>query len=191
MATIIEKKPRWYVAYTKSRNERKVSDRLKEKGIEHYLPLHKVLKQWSDRKKWVEEAVFKSYIFIRIGLDDYYDVLNTEGVVAFVRIGTYPEPVPDRQVLAVRKMLESDYELEINITDYDLGDSVQVIKGPMEGFIGNILEEQGKHKFAIHLEVIGQSVAMTIPKSHLRKLNEREEQLQKSKLQKRLLSGDS
>ncbi|MBC8342565.1 MAG: UpxY family transcription antiterminator, partial [Bacteroidetes bacterium] len=73
----MDKVPKWYAAYTKSRNEKKVSERLSEQAVEHYLPLHKILKQWSDRKKWVEEPVFKSYIFIKIGLDDYYDVLNT------------------------------------------------------------------------------------------------------------------
>ena len=38
------------------------------KGIESYLPLKKVLKQWSDRKKWVEEPLFRSYIFIHADL---------------------------------------------------------------------------------------------------------------------------
>ena len=187
MATIIDKEPKWYAAYTKSRGEKKVSEKLTEKGVEHYLANHKILKQWSDRKKWVEEAVFKSYIFIKIGMDDYYDVLNTEGIVSFVRLGRFPEPIPERQILAVKKMLESDIEIEVNTQEYKLGDAVQIIRGPLEGLIGNLAEAQGHHKFVIHVEVIGQNLAMTIPKSHLKKISGAEEMHQKSKMQKRLL----
>jgi hypothetical protein len=46
---------------------KKVYARLVEKGIETFLPLQKRLKQWSDRKKLVDEPLFRSYIFVRIG----------------------------------------------------------------------------------------------------------------------------
>jgi len=37
------------------------------------LPLHRQLKQWSDRKKWVEEPFIKSYLFVHINrIDAYY-----------------------------------------------------------------------------------------------------------------------
>ena len=30
-----------------------------------YCPCQRTLKKWSDRKKWVDEPVFKSYIFVK------------------------------------------------------------------------------------------------------------------------------
>ncbi|MFC2114043.1 UpxY family transcription antiterminator [Bacteroidota bacterium] len=189
MATIIDREPKWYAVYTKSRNEKKVSERFTERNVEHYLPIHSILKQWSDRRKWVEEPVFKSYIFVKVGLDDYYDVLNIEGVVTFVRFGQFPEVVPEVQVLTVKRMLESEYEIEVNTETYELGDIVQVDKGPMQGLIGSLIEIQGKHKLVVHVDVLGQNILMTIPKSQLKKLDHKEEQKQKTKLQKRFLSG--
>ena len=56
----------WYAIYTKSRNEKKVSSLLAEQDIEHYLPLVKKIRQWSDRRKTVEEPLFSSYIFVHI-----------------------------------------------------------------------------------------------------------------------------
>jgi transcription antitermination factor NusG len=42
---------KWYALYTRSRWEKKIHEALLEKGIESYLPLQKILKQWSDRRK--------------------------------------------------------------------------------------------------------------------------------------------
>ena len=52
----------WNVVYTASRQEKKVAQRLLENGIENYLPVIKVLNQWSDRKKLVEKPLFNGYV---------------------------------------------------------------------------------------------------------------------------------
>ena len=56
----------WYVIYTKSRYEKAVSEKLALSGIEVYCPLLKRKKLWSDRWKWVEEPLFRSYCFVHI-----------------------------------------------------------------------------------------------------------------------------
>ena len=52
----------WYVLYTKSRHEKKLADRLQSEGWTVYCPLKKTTRQWRDRKKVVEEALFPSAI---------------------------------------------------------------------------------------------------------------------------------
>ena len=64
--------PNWYAVYTKPRSEKKLADRLNEHGIEAYLPLRKTLKQWSDRKKMVEEPLITSYVFVNITNENYF-----------------------------------------------------------------------------------------------------------------------
>jgi hypothetical protein len=44
----------WYALYTKPRHEKKVYEQLLEKNIETFLPMVKTLRQWKDRRKWVE-----------------------------------------------------------------------------------------------------------------------------------------
>jgi transcriptional antiterminator RfaH len=68
---------KWYPVYTHPRAEKKACQALINKGIETYLPLHKQLKQWSDRKKWVEEPLIKSYLFVRITTLEQTKVLMT------------------------------------------------------------------------------------------------------------------
>ena len=59
----------WFALQTRPRWEKKVASSLNKKGIEHYCPLNKVVRQWSDRKKVVLEPVFKCYVFIKIAED--------------------------------------------------------------------------------------------------------------------------
>ena len=68
---------RWYAVYVKSRYEKKTSKLLEDRNIETYLPLIGRLKQWSDRKKTVEEPLFKSYLFVHTDLKNYFDILKT------------------------------------------------------------------------------------------------------------------
>ena len=74
----------WYALYVHSRAEKKVHARITEMGIESYLPLVTRMKVWSDRIKKVEEPLFKSYLFVRTDLKNYYDIVNIPGVTKFV-----------------------------------------------------------------------------------------------------------
>lgn len=55
----------WYVLYTAPRAEKKVEERLRERGVECYLPLHRSPQVWSDRVKMVDKPLFISYVFVR------------------------------------------------------------------------------------------------------------------------------
>ena len=74
----------WYALYTKSRAEKKVAGELNKLGITNYLPIKRELRQWSDRKKWVEVPAISSYIFICIPKERYNDVFQVNGIVAYV-----------------------------------------------------------------------------------------------------------
>ncbi|MDV7400146.1 transcription termination/antitermination NusG family protein, partial [Arthrospira platensis SPKY1] len=72
----ISKEAKWMAVYTKPRCEKKAFERLsKREDLELYLPVQKRLKQWSDRKKWVEEVVLPSYLFIKCTEKQRYDIL--------------------------------------------------------------------------------------------------------------------
>lgn len=81
---MIDQNYRWYPVYTRSRAEKKANEELNRKGIQTYLPLKKAVKQWSDRKKIVEEPLIKSYLFAYISAREYAEVLMTNGVARFI-----------------------------------------------------------------------------------------------------------
>ena len=75
---------KWYPVYTFPKAEKKAHQALLSKGIESYLPLRRQLKQWSDRKKWVEEPFIKSYLFVYIAEHEQTEVLMTKGIARFI-----------------------------------------------------------------------------------------------------------
>lgn len=157
----------WFAVYTLPRAEKKAHAELVRKGIDAYLPLQRNLKQWSDRKKWVEEPLFRSYVFVNIPQSRYFDVLNITGVVRYVTFEGKAVPIPPRQIEAVRFFLSSDDPLPENIEKYSPGQPVEVIKGPLKGLFGELVQLAGKQKVKIEISAVGQSVFVTIPMSHL------------------------
>jgi transcription antitermination factor NusG len=158
----------WYAVYTLPRAEKKAHAELVRKGINAYLPLLRTLKQWSDRKKWVEEPLFRSYIFVNIPENSYFEVLNTAGIVRYVTFEGKAVPIPPGQIEAVRFFLSSDDPLPENMEQYSPGQLVEVIKGPLKGLFGELVQFAGKQKVKVEISAVGQSVFVTIPVTQLR-----------------------
>lgn len=158
---------RWYAVYTKPRNEKKVYARLVEKGIETFLPLQKKLKQWSDRKKMVEEPLFRSYIFVHIGQKQYYDVLNTIGVVRYITFEGKAVPIPNRQIDQIKQLLVQDIELEAVEGYIEPGTKVEVKFGSLQGIEGEMVEHAGKKKVVIRIDHISHSLLVTLPTEYV------------------------
>ena len=159
---------KWYAIYTKSRNEKKVNTRLIEAGIETFLPLQKILKQWSDRKKWVEEPLFKSYLFVNINQTDYYKVLSVIGVVKYISFEGNAVVAPQQQIMAIKQFLNNEEDQSISSESFKVGDQVEIFRGALRGLLGNLVDIRGKQKVKIEIESIGHSIVLTIPKSFLK-----------------------
>src|SRR5271170_1513984 len=99
----------WFVLYTKPRWEKKVYTLLTGNNIEAYCPLNRVRKKWSDRWKWVEEPLFKSYVFVQIAPEDQTRVRLANGVVNFVYWLGKPAIIKDKEIETIRKFL-NDYD---------------------------------------------------------------------------------
>lgn len=163
---------RWYAVYVKSRYEKKTSKLLEDRHIEVYLPLLNRLKQWSDRKKMVEEPLFKSYIFVRTDLKNYYEILNTPGIVRFIGFEGKPVPVPDNQIVAVKQFV-GEYDDLNNLDELQNmqeGQLVEIVYGEMKGLVGRFVSYQGKQRLLVDIESVGQSIPINISRSQVRLL---------------------
>ncbi|MFZ4547939.1 MAG: UpxY family transcription antiterminator, partial [Bacteroidales bacterium] len=149
MALINPNEPRWYAAYTKSRTEKKILARLQIAGFEAYLPIRRKRHQWSDRLKWVEEPLIKSYIFIRVNEKDYYNAINTQGLVCYVTFEGKAAPIPDRQIEVLKMLLNEGAEMEVTNERIAAGEKIIVVKGPLVGMPGEMVEYRGKKKVLV------------------------------------------
>lgn len=158
----------WFVIYTRSRAEKKVVNELALKNIESYLPIQKRLRQWKDRKKWVEMPLMTGYCFVHITQKEYYEVLQTDHVVCYITFDGKAAVVPDNQIDAIKQMLKQfDFEVTVSQENFKPGKKVEVIEGPLIGLRGELVEARGKHKFIIRFTQINSVFSVEVPASLL------------------------
>ncbi|GET33777.1 transcriptional regulator [Prolixibacter bellariivorans] len=163
-----ETSAQWYAIYVKSRSEKKVLQTLTEKGIEAYLPIHKKLRQWSDRKKLVEMPLMPGYVFVLITRKDYDRVLQTDHVVCYITFGGKAAPIRDEDIESLKRMLRQD-KVKVELTREDLtpGEQVEIISGPLMGMKGELVQIKGKNKVGIRIQPVGYTVMIEVPISEL------------------------
>jgi transcription antitermination factor NusG len=167
--TSVRQPLRWYALYLRSRHEKAVDVRLREKGIETYLPMVEEIRQYSDRKKIVLEPLFRGYLFVRTDLGDKVPILQTGGVVRFVGIGLKASPIPDKQIGWIR--IAGGDPSRIKREPYWVaGERVRVIAGPFAGIEGLIVTLKDSMRVVLSVECIGQSVSVEVTRDWVRKL---------------------
>jgi transcription antitermination factor NusG len=153
----------WFVLYIFSRKEKKIHEHLSKMGIESFLPLIKIRKQWSDRKKWVEEPLFKSYLFVKASSLKLEDCLRLPGVLYLVKFKDGPAILSDQDVENIRISITQPEYLSKSNDVFSPGQKVIVTDGPFKGLYGNVERLAGKTKIHVSLDKIGQTLLLELP----------------------------
>lgn len=146
----------WYAVYTASRAEKKVKERLDLIGIENYLPLRTEYRVWSDRKKKISVPLIAGYIFVKIKPIMSVSVLTTSGVVAFLKEKGKAVTIPDNQIERlqyVEKHIEDP--IEISYDEIPPGSLVEVVRGKLAGFQGEMVQIRDKFRIVLRLDKLG------------------------------------
>jgi transcriptional antiterminator NusG len=148
---------KWYVVHTYSGHENKVKANIEKivenRGMEDVIlqvvvPTEIVVEIKNGKRKDKSKKIFPGYALVKMIMTDesWYVVRNTRGVTGFVGPGSKPIPLTDDEV---ENMGLEKRKIEI---DFAIGDSITVISGPFENFLGTVEE--------IHME--RQSIKATI-----------------------------
>lgn len=151
----------WYALRTKSRHEKLVRDQLDKQGIEPLLPTVKRLSQWKDRKKEIEVPLFSGYCFVRFSQHEKTPVKKIMGVVEIVGSGSRPEPIPEQEIDALRRLMTSVLPYDPHPYLHE-GMRVEVVRGPLQGAHGILLRKEKRHRLVIGVRVIQQAAAVEI-----------------------------
>lgn len=159
----------WHALYVRSRAEKKVLEQLEEIGVEAYLPLITEVRQWSDRRKRVEEPLFKSYVFVRNDAKQHIAILGVYGIIKFVTFEHRPVIVPENQILAIKKFVDdyekgTQYKMQ-NESDLKVGQKVRIINGPMKGLTGKLQTIENKRHLVVYIEAVGKYLPVHIPRA--------------------------
>ncbi len=160
---------RWYVVHTYSGYENKVASNL-EKTVENRqmhdliqeirVPTEKVTEITdAGKRKEVERKIFPGYVIVKMIMTDesWYAVRNIRGCTGFVGPSSKPIPLTDEEVarLGIEKR-----QVE---TSYQVGDSVNIVDGPLEGFIGTVEElEVEKNRIRVTVSMFGRDTPVEL-----------------------------
>ena len=131
----------WYVVHTYSGYENKVKANLEKmienRGLQNLIqevnvPLEEVVEVRNGKRKSVARKIFPGYVMVKMVMTDesWYIVRNTRGVTGFVGPGSMPIPLTEEEVNSM------GVDKTIIRIDFEEGQSVRVMDGPLEGFVG-------------------------------------------------------
>ena len=171
-----QEQAKWYVIHTYSGHENKVKATIEKavanRGMEDLIqdvavPVEDVVENKNGKEKIRQRKVFPGYVLIKMIVTDesWYVVRNTKGVTGFVGSGTDPIPLTEEEI---RKM---GFELtEVNV-DYDINDSVKILNGPLENFVGVVQEiNKEKHKVKVLVSMFGRETPVELEFSQVQKV---------------------
>jgi transcription antitermination factor NusG len=143
----------WYVLYTQSRQEKKVAEGLQKIGIESFCPLVTVIKQWSDRKKKVQQPLINSYVFVNIEEQKRDEVFKVSGIVRYLFWLGRPAVVRNEEIEILRISLEGIID-SFEISPIQKNTNITIDKGPFKGAEG-IVKHLGKNSIQLLLVDLG------------------------------------
>ncbi|WP_194774231.1 UpxY family transcription antiterminator [Pararhodonellum marinum] len=164
-------KTNWFVMYTAPRAEKRVADRLSEKGVSVYLPMIEELRQWSDRKKKVKRPLFNGYLFVNTSKDRLWESLQVQGAVKFVNFSGDHATVREEEIDAIKRVVETGVSVEVSSTQIEPGEQVHIIGGPLQGFDGECIKKGNQDYFVIRIPSIHQTVLVNVPRKFLEVLS--------------------
>lgn len=166
----------WYAIYSKPNAEKKILTFLEEQEVECYLPLKKSLRQWSDRKKWIEEPFFRCYLFVKVSHIEFFKVLEIPGAVKYVSFGGQPQTIPEEQIENIKIFIaQEEREIFLSRENIEKGKNVEVLCGPFKGMQGEIVKIQGNYRIVIRIQTLGCSLFANISRDEIKVLKKKKD----------------
>ncbi|MCX8081221.1 MAG: UpxY family transcription antiterminator [Bacteroidia bacterium] len=154
----------WKALYVASRHEKKVHAGILKKGLESYIPLKKTLKQWSDRKKWVEEPLIKGYVFVHVNSKERDMVFGVQGIVNYLRYQGKDAIVRDEEIEALKRLVALGYTIEAEpLNEVRKGMTVKIMDGPLKGVTATVTKESRNAKVEVELTSLKKLIRVIVP----------------------------
>jgi transcription termination/antitermination protein NusG len=157
----------WYALRVRSNYERVAASHLNARGFEEFSPKYSTQRQWSDRRRDVEQYLFPGYVFCRLNPSDRLPVLTVPGVVNLVGFGQGPVPIPENEIENVQKMIASG-RLVGPWPFLEVGQTVLIERGPLAGIEGILQEVKGVLRLVVSIHILQRSVSTQVERNWVR-----------------------
>ncbi len=161
---------RWFAIYTNYKREKLVAKHLSELGINCYLPLQKLVRQYQRKRKVVEIPLINCYVFVNINQSEYLKVLQTEYVLSFIKFNKSIISIPNKEIDLLKRLLGEEIAVSIEDQGFEEGEIVEIASSGLSGIKGKLIEKRGKREMIVELEKIGFNLRISVPPEALIKV---------------------
>ncbi|MGZ4857640.1 MAG: transcription termination/antitermination protein NusG [Methanobacteriaceae archaeon] len=171
----------WYIVHVYSGNEKKVAQAIREqadkKGFSEkfekiLVPVENVIEVKKGKKVNNEKKFFPAYVLVKMEMTDatWHLVKAIPKVTGFLGSGK-PQPVSDEEVDRILNQIEqSKHSVTKNVT-FEIGESVKIVDGPFDTFIGVIEEiDLDKNRLKVSVSIFGRSTPVDLEFAQVSKI---------------------
>ncbi len=172
----MDQEAKWYVLHTLSGYENVAKTNLEmvikkynmeDRIFEIIIPMEETIEDRNGKKKLVQHKLLPSYIVVKMiyGDDLWHNITRTRGITGFVGPNGRALPLTEDEVRRLH--------LERVVVDVDLraNDKIEVIDGPLNGFVGTVLSVDIENaKLKANVEMFGRDTAVDLDFSQVRKI---------------------
>lgn len=170
---MLTNEPQWVALYTNPRAEKQVVKNLLREGFEVYLPLVRELHTWSDRKKWVEVPLIKSYVFAKITSRQESLIRNVVGVAFLIKFRSNVLTIPEAEIKMMKDFIASKIEIQVRaVEELHRGSHVRIHSGALAGKEGVLVSDCEDGNFAVEITGISMALVVNIDKELMEVIDE-------------------
>jgi transcription antitermination factor NusG len=160
----------WHALHTRHQHEKIVDRILINKGFDTFLPLYSTTHNWKDRTKALSLPLFPCYIFLKGGIERRLQIITTPGIHGVVSSGGRPAVIPEFEIEAIRRVVESGTRVEAH-PFLKCGNWVRVKCGPLTGIEGILVRKKNISRLVLSVEILGTAAAIEVSAFHVEPLN--------------------
>ena len=164
---------KWFLLTTKPKSEQRAVENLTSQGVEVYFPKVKQLKKRQGKKVVLQEALFPSYIFVKLNTekDNFNAIRSTRGVGSFVRFGLNYAQVNENLISQLKGDLENLLEQTnfASLTQVEKGAELIITEGPFAGLSAIYYCKDGLERSVLLLNILGKENKVVIENNHFDK----------------------
>ena len=127
--------------------------------LEVNIPTETVTEVTETQTKTIERKIFPGYVLIKMVLTDesWHLVRNVRGVTGFVGSAGKPIPLTEEEILSL------GVEKKETVVGFEIGSTVKVIDGPLEGFLGTVDEiDSEKYRLRVIVSMFGRETPVDL-----------------------------
>ncbi|HAL45291.1 MAG: hypothetical protein A2Y12_06415 [Planctomycetes bacterium GWF2_42_9] len=162
--SIVDFQGTWWVAHTKSRNEKALAWQMQKKNISYFLPMTEKVYKKSRRVFRSMLPLFGGYVFFCSDETQRLEVLKTNRVASLLEVKDQQHLLND--LLPIEKALQSGVELA-PYNYIKTGQHCRVIAGPLMGTEGMVTNDHNKTKLVLQIDMLGKATCLEIDASLL------------------------